>query len=69
MSSTERKSMTVGEFRLMFAEVWHNAKDDDRIYFGDADLTPQNPKDRGPINGPRREIQVRFNEIYTVTQP
>lgn len=61
----ERKTISGLEFRLMFKELVDNLKDDDLVYFGSGDLSVQNPKERGPLNGPR-EVQIRFNELYTI---
>ena len=62
---SERKTITGLEFRLMFQELFENLKDDDVVYFGTGDLSVQNPKDRGPIKGPR-EVQIQFNELYKI---
>lgn len=65
---SERKTISGLEFRLMFKELVDNLKDDDLVYFGEnGNLSVQNPKERGPIGG-RREVQIRFNELYTITK-
>ena len=61
----ERKTISGKEFRLMFQELVENLKDDDLVYFGNGDLSVQNPKERGPADGPR-EVQLRFNELYDI---
>ena len=65
---SERKTISGLEFRLIFKELVDNLKDDDLVYFGeDGNLSVQAPKERGPANG-RREVQIRFNETYTITK-
>lgn len=64
---SKEKMMSGAEFKLHFADLVRNLKDDDLVYFGAADLSLCRLKDRGPINGPRM-VQIEFNELYKVTE-
>lgn len=59
------KTISGLEFRLMFKELVDNLQDDDLVFFGDGNLSVQNPKDRAAIGQPRI-VQIRFNELYTI---
>lgn len=62
---SDEKMMTGAEFKAHFAELVNNLKDDDLVYFGNADLSLYRPKERGPKDG-QRIVQIVFNELYTV---
>lgn len=62
---SNEKMMTGAEFKERFMELALELKDDDLVYFGNADLSLYRFKDRGPIEGPRM-VQVEFNELYKV---
>lgn len=62
---TKPITMSGESFRLHFADLVKNIKDDDEVYFGGGDLTFYRIKDRGPIAGPRM-IQIEFGETYDV---
>lgn len=59
------KMMTGAEFRLHFEPLLRSLKDDDLVYFGNADLSLHRPKERGPLEGPRM-VQIEFNELYKI---
>lgn len=59
------KMMSGAEFKAHFHELVSNLKDDDLVYFGNADLSLNRPKERGPRDG-QRIVQIEFNELYTV---
>ena len=62
---SNEKMMTGAEFKERFMELARELKDDDLVYFGNADLSLYRFKDRGPIEGPRM-VQIEFNELYRV---
>lgn len=62
---SNEKMMTGAEFKERFMELARELKDDDLVYFGNADLSLYRFKDRGPIEGPRM-VQIEFNELYKV---
>ena len=62
---SNEKMMTGAEFKERFMELARELKDDDLVYFGNADLSLYRFKDRGPIEGPRM-VQIEFNEPYKV---
>ena len=62
---SNEKMMTGAEFKERFMELARELKDDDLVYFGNADLSLSRFKDRGPIEGPRM-VQIEFNELYRV---
>lgn len=59
------KMMTGAEFKAQFAELVSDLKDNDLVYFGNADLSLYRIKERGPIEGPRM-VQIAFNELYKI---
>lgn len=62
---SDSKMMTGAEFKAEFAQLLHELKDDDKVYFGNADLTFSRLKERGPSEGPRM-VQIEFGEMYNV---
>ena len=62
---SNEKMMTGAEFKECFMELARELKDDDLVYFGNADLSLSRFKDRGPIEGPRM-VQIEFNALYKV---
>lgn len=65
---SNEKMMSGAEFKAEFVELLRTLKDDDKVYFGsiDAPLTVYRFKDRSTKEGPR-EVQIEFNEVYTIT--
>ncbi len=62
---SNEKMMTGAEFKERFMKLARELKDDDLVYFGNADLSLSHFKDRGPIEGPRI-VQITFNELHKV---
>lgn len=63
--SNETKYLSGAEFKLHFAQLLRELKDDDQVTFGSGDLSLYRLKERGPIEGPR-VVQIEFNEVYKV---
>ncbi len=61
----EQKMMSGAEFKAEFKELLATLKDNDKVYFGNADLTFSRLKERGPVEGPRM-VQIEFGEMYNV---
>ncbi len=59
------KMMSGAEFKERFMDLARSLKDDDLVYFGNADLSLHRFKERGPVEGPRM-VQIEFNEVYKV---
>jgi hypothetical protein len=64
--NNETKYLSGAEFKLHFAQLLRELKDNDQVTFGSGDLSLYRLKDRSPINGPRI-VQIEFNETYTIT--
>lgn len=62
---SDSKMMTGAEFKAEFAQLLRELKDDDKVYFGNADLSFSRLKERGPLEGPRM-VQIEFGEMYNV---
>ena len=62
---SEEKFMSGMEFRARFAHLVQTIKDEDLVYFGNADLTFSRLKERGPKEGPRM-VQIEFGQMYNV---
>lgn len=60
------KMMSGAEFKERFMDLARSLKDDDLVYFGNADLSLLQVKERGTVNGSRM-VQIVFNEVYTVS--
>lgn len=59
------KMMSGAEFKERFMDLARSLKDDDLVYFGNADLSLLQLRERGPVEGPRM-VQIEFNELYKV---
>ena len=63
--SNKTKYLSGAEFKLHFAQLLRELKDNDQVTFGSGDLSFFQLRERGPIAGPRI-VQVEFNEVYKV---
>lgn len=63
---SEPKMMSGAEFKAHFAQLLRELNDEDQVYFGAADLSFMQLRERGPVDGPRM-VQIEFNEAYTVS--
>lgn len=64
---SEEKFMDGKEFRARFAHFVQTIKDDDLVFFGNADLSVLDVKDQGRNAQGQLMVQVIFNELYKVT--
>lgn len=60
------ETITAGELRALLLDTLNALHDDDEVMFGGGALTVYRPKDLGPKEGPRRIVNVEFNEVFTV---
>lgn len=60
------KMLSGAEFKAQFKDLLADLKDNDLVYFGNADLSLHRLKERGPVEGPRM-VQIEFNELYKIT--
>lgn len=63
---TQEKFMSGKEFRARFAHFVQTIQDEDLVYFGNADLSVLDVKDRGCNEQGKRMVQVIFNELYDI---
>lgn len=60
------KTITAGELRTRLLNELNALHDDDEVTFGGGALSFFRTKDRGPAEGPRRIVDIEFNETFTV---
>ena len=59
------KMLSGAEFKAQFKDLLADLKDNDLVYFGNADLSLYRLNDRGPVEGPRM-VQIEYNELYKI---